>query len=45
MQRWHEASFEPVLQEFDDFRSNGHILDLFKRGAAELGVSLSSEQP
>ena len=28
----------------DDFRSNGRILDLFKRGAAELGVSLSSDQ-
>ncbi len=25
----------------EDFRSNGHILDLFKRGVAELGASLS----
>ncbi len=80
VQRWHEASFEQVLQEhrrrfeatrteegtvmaavlayvigdlrtsrraaiLDEFRSNGHILDLFKPGAAELGVSLSSGQP
>ncbi len=76
MRRWHEASFEPVLQEhrrrfeasgseegtvmaatlayvigdlrtsrraaiLDDFRSNGRILDLFKRGAEELGVVLA----
>lgn len=78
--RWHDASFEQILQAhrrrfeatrteegivmaavlayvigdlrtsrraaiLDDFRSNGRILDLFKRGAAELGVSLSSGQP
>ena len=71
VQRWHEASFEPVLQGFrrrfeatgteegrvmattlayvisdlrtsrraailDDFRTNGHILELFKQGVNEL---------
>ncbi len=80
VRRWHEASFEPVLQEhrrrfeatgseegqvmaamlayvigdlrtsrraaiLEDFRANGRILDLFKRGAAELGVSLTGPQP
>jgi len=75
VQRWHEASFERVLQEhrqrfadtrteegavmatmlayvigdlrtsrradiLDDFRTSGRILDLFKRGAAELGLVL-----
>lgn len=75
VQRWHEASFEQVLQEhrqrfaathteegavmatvlayvigdlrtsrraaiLDDFRNSGRILDLFKRGAAELGLVL-----
>jgi hypothetical protein len=77
VRRWHEASFEPVLQGhrrrfaatnteegnvmatvlayvigdlrtsrraaiLEDFRSNGHILDLFKRGVAELGTALTS---
>ena len=76
VQRWHEVSFEPVLQAhrrqfeatgteegtimasvlayvigdlrtsrraaiLDDFRSNGKILELFKRGVAELGASIS----
>ncbi len=79
VQRWHEASFEPVLQAqrrrfeatqteegtvmasvlayvigdlrtsrraaiLDDFRSNGKVLDLFKRGVAELGATLSGTQ-
>lgn len=77
VRRWHEASFEPVLQGhrrrfeatnteegnvmatvlayvigdlrtsrraaiLEDFRSSGHILDLFKRGVAELGMALTS---
>jgi hypothetical protein len=76
VQRWHEASFEPVLQDFrarfeatgteegtvmatmleyvigdlrtsrraailDDFRTSGHILELFQKGVAELGVVLA----
>jgi hypothetical protein len=75
VERWHEASFEPVLQDFrerfeataseegtvmatmleyvigdlrtsrraailDDFRTSGHILDLFERGVAELASAL-----
>lgn len=75
VQRWHDASFETVLQShrqrfadtrteegtvmatmlayvigdlrtsrradiLSDFRTSGHILDLFKRGAAELGLVL-----
>lgn len=76
VQRWHEASFETVLQAhrrrfeatrteegtimasvlayvigdlrhsrraaiLDDFRSNGKVLELFKRGVAELGASIA----
>ena len=79
VQRWHEASFEPVLQAhrrrfeatgteegtvmaamlayvigdlrtsrraaiLDDFRTSGRILDLFMRGAAELGVTLAGDR-
>jgi hypothetical protein len=75
VERWHEASFEPVLQDFrerfqatgteegivmatmleyvigdlrtsrraailEDFRTSGHILDLFERGVAELATAL-----
>jgi hypothetical protein len=78
-QRWHEPSFELLLNEhrrrfeatgteegtvmaavlayvtsdlrtsrraaiLDDFRSNGQILDLFKRGVAELAVLTASRQ-
>jgi hypothetical protein len=74
--RWHEASFEPVLQGFrgrfegtgteegtvmattltyvmndlrtsrraailEDFRTNGHILDLFTLGVAELKAAVA----
>lgn len=81
VERWHEASFEPVLQDFrkrfagtgtvegqvmattlayvigdlrtsrraailEDFRTNGRILDLFKRGVEELAGTLgTSSQP
>ena len=76
VQRWHEASFEPVLQDFktrfeatkseegnvmasmlayvigdlrtsrraailEDFRTSGHILELFQQGLAELATSLT----
>jgi hypothetical protein len=79
VQRWHEPSFELLLNEhrrrfeatgteegtvmaavlsyvtsdlrtsrraaiLDDFRSNGQILDLFKRGVAELAVLTASRQ-
>lgn len=75
VERWHEASFEPILQDFrkrfaatgtvegqvmattlayvigdlrtsrraailDDFRTNGRILDLFKRGVEELAGTI-----
>ncbi len=75
VQRWHDPSFETVLQEYrrrfeatgteegtvmavtlayvindlrtsrraailEDFRSNGHILELFQRGVAELATTL-----
>jgi len=75
VERWHEASFEPTLQDFrdrfhttgteegivmatmleyvigdlrtsrraailEDFRTSGHILDLFERGVAELASAL-----
>jgi hypothetical protein len=77
VQRWHEASFEQVLQEhrgrfeatgteegivmastlayvisdlrtsrraaiLEEFRSNGRILDLFKRGVTELSTALTA---
>ena len=77
VQRWHDASFESVLQEhrrrfeateteegivmastlayvisdlrssrraaiLDDFRTNGHILQLFKQGVTELSTVLGS---
>ncbi len=80
VQRWHDASFETVLQThrqrfadtrteegtvmatmlayvigdlrtsrradiLSDFRTSGHILDLFKRGAAELGLVLRGTEP
>lgn len=73
VERWHEASFEPTLQDFrkrfaatgteegrvmatmlayvigdlrtsrraailDDFRTSGHILELFQKGVAELAA-------
>ena len=76
VQRWHEASFEPVLQDFrrrfaasgseegtvmatmlayvigdlrtsrraailEDFRTNGKVLELFRRGVSELGTLVS----
>jgi hypothetical protein len=79
VQRWHEASFEQVLQEhrrrfeatgteegtvmastlayvisdlrtsrraaiLDDFRSSGRILELFRRGVAELSTALTASQ-
>jgi hypothetical protein len=79
VERWHEASFEPVLQGFrkrfaatrtvegqvmattlayvigdlrtsrraailDDFRTSGHILDLFQRGVAELASVIGGAQ-
>jgi hypothetical protein len=79
VRRWHEASFETVLQEhrrrfeatgteegivmastlayvisdlrssrraaiLDDFRTNGHILQLFKRGVTELSTALSGSR-
>ena len=79
VQRWHEASFEQVLQEhrrrfeatdteegivmastlayvisdlrtsrraaiLDDFRSNGRILELFRRGVAELSTALTASE-
>ena len=77
VERWHEASFEPVLQDFrkrfagtgtvegqvmattlayvigdlrtsrraailDDFRTNGRILELFRRGVEELASTIGS---
>jgi hypothetical protein len=79
VQRWHEASFEQVLQEhrrrfeatgteegtvmastlayvisdlrtsrraaiLDDFRSSGRILELFRRGVAELSTALTASE-
>jgi hypothetical protein len=78
VQRWHEASFEPVLQDFrarfeatkteegtvmatmleyvigdlrtsrraailEDFRTSGHILELFQKGLAELAAVTTRE--
>lgn len=78
VERWHEASFEPVLQDFkrrfqasdseegtvmatlltyvigdlrtsrraailDDFRTSGHILDLFQKGVAELAALVARD--